>query len=557
MRIIECVPNFSEGQNPAIIKQITDEIEKVEGVTLLDVDPGFDTNRTVVTMVGDPERVIEAAFQAIKKAAKVIDMRKHHGAHARMGATDVCPLVPISGISIEECIEYSTRLADRVGKELGISVFLYEYSATQPDRKNLATIRSGEYEGMAEKLKTPHWTPDYGPLDLNVQAGVTAIGVRDFLIAYNINLNTKDTNLAKEIALNIREQGRRLRDEDGNLVRDENRKFITQTGKLKACKAVGWFIDEYNIAQVSMNLTNFNVTPVHKAFETVREEARELGIRVTGSELVGLIPLKAILDAGRYYLAKQGRSAGISEKEIVHIAVKSLGLDDLGPFDPKEKIIEYRIKEMFGPLASMKLHEFADETASDSPAPGGGSVSAYAGAMASALTSMVANLTMGKKKWQELYPIMDMVACEGQQVKANLLQLIDADTQAFNDVLAAMRLPKTNDQETQARLEAIEEANKQATRIPFQVLQSCVSILPLAHEMVLKGNPNSVSDAGVAAEMASAGANGAAMNVMINLKGISDDVFCKEMREETLSALEEVKNQLDIIRSETWNRINA
>jgi glutamate formiminotransferase/formiminotetrahydrofolate cyclodeaminase len=557
MRIIECVPNFSEGQDLAVIQQITDEIEKVEGVTLLDVDPGSDTNRTVVTMVGSPEPVIEAAFQAIKRAGEMIDMRKQHGAHARMGATDVCPLVPISGVTMEECVEYSKKLAQRVGTELGISVFLYEYSATKEDRKNLAVIRAGEYEGMAEKIQTPEWKPDFGPTVLNEQAGVTAIGAREFLIAYNVNLNSQATAIAKDIALDIREQGRRAKNEKGKLIRDAKGAFIMQEGKLKACKAVGWFIDEYNIAQVSMNLTNFDITPVHKAFETVREEARERGARVTGSELVGLIPLKAMLEAGRYYLAKQGRTAGIPEKEIIHIAIKSMGLDDLTPFDPAEKIIEYRIAERFGPLARMTLHGFADETSSDSPAPGGGSVSAYAGAMSSALTAMVANLTMGKRKWKSLYETMDMVACAGQEIKAKLLHLIDADTEAFNNVMAAMRLPKGTDAEKEARNQAIEEANMHATRIPFEVMELCAAMMPLAHEMVLKGNPNSVSDAGVAAEMASAGANGAAMNVIINLKGINDDEFCTEMRTDTQRILGEVKTNLDMIREATWEKLQA
>ncbi|PIE02618.1 MAG: glutamate formimidoyltransferase [Acidobacteria bacterium] len=557
MKIIECVPNFSEGQNLTVINQITDEIKKVEGVTLLDVDPGFDTNRTVVTLVGEPEPVLEAAFQAIKKASEVIDMRKHHGAHARMGATDVCPLVPVAGVTMEECIQHSHTLAKRVGEELGISVFLYEHSATKEERKNLATVRAGEYEGMAEKIQTPEWKPDYGPTKLNETAGVTAIGARDFLIAYNINLNSKDTAIAKDIALDIREQGRRARDENGKLIRDKNRKFVRQEGKLKCCKAVGWFIDEYNVAQVSMNLTNFNVTPVHRAFEEVREGARTRGARVTGSELVGLIPLKAILSAGEYYLAKQGRTAGIPEKEIIHIAVKSLGLDDLTPFDPKEKIIEYRIKELYGPLASMRLHEFADETSSDSPAPGGGSVSAYAGAMGAALASMVGNLTMGKKKWQPLFPTMDQIACEGQKIKDELLGLIDEDTEAFNKVIDAMRLPKKTEAEISARNTAIEQANKHATHIPMRVLKLCARVLPLAHEAVLKGNPNSVSDAGVAAEMAAAGANGAAMNVLINLKGIEDEAYCAEMNQQTDALLMEIENQLKLIREDTWSRLKS
>ena len=533
MKIIECVPNFSEGRDKTIIKKITDAIESVSGVTLLDVDPGADTNRTVVTIVGNPESVIEAAFSGIKKASEIIDMRKHSGAHARMGATDVCPFVPISEIAMDDCVEYSKILAERVGKELKIPIFLYEYSASTSERENLADIRSGEFEGMADKLKTSKWKPDYGPSKPHNTAGVTAICARNFLIAYNINLNTKDKKIATDIALDIREQGRNKRNKNGKFVRDNNGVPIKVPGILKDCKAVGWYIDEYGLAQVSMNLTNFNNTPPHIAFEETRNQARKRGVRVSGSELVGLIPLDAMISAGKYYLDKQQRSKGIPVKDIIHIAVKSMGLDDLSPFNPNEKIIEYRVKEQFGSLASMTLNEFADELSSDSPAPGGGSVAALAGTLGASLSSMVANLTFGKKKWLPLFEQMCQISQKSQLLKDELLQLIDADTDSFKGVLEAYKMPKNTDGQIIERNKAIDTAMKEATNIPFQTLKCCREIMDLALEAAKCGNPNSVSDAGVAAEMANAGVHGAALNVLINLKNIEDEKFCVNMKTNT------------------------
>ena len=533
MKIIECVPNFSEGRDMILINKITDAIESVSSVTLLDVDPGFDTNRTVVTIVGDPDSVIEAAFSGIKKASEIIDMRKHSGAHARMGATDVCPFVPISDTTMDDCVEYSKILAEKVGKELKIPIFLYEYSAAISERENLADIRSGEFEGMADKLKSSAWKPDFGPVKPHKTAGVTAIGARNFLIAYNINLNTKDKKIATDIALDIREQGRNKRDSKGKFIRDDKGVPIKAPGILKACKAVGWYIDEYGVAQVSINLTNFNETPPHAAFEETRNQARKRGVRVSGSELVGLIPLDAMISAGKYYLQKQNRSTGIPVKDIIHIAVKSMGLDDLSPFNQNEKIIEYRVSNQFGILASMTLHGFSDELSSDSPAPGGGSVAALAGTLGASLSSMVANLTFGKKKWLPMFDQMCQIAQKSQLLKDELLQLIDADTESFKTVLEAYKMPKNTGSHIIRRNEAIDAAMKEATNIPFQTLKCCREIMDLALEAAHYGNPNSVSDAGVAAEMANAGVHGAALNVFINLKDIKDKKFCVKMKRNT------------------------
>lgn len=556
MKLVECVPNFSEGRNMDVIHKITGAMDEVDSVTVLDVDPGADTNRTVVTLVGPPDAVIEAAFRGIRCASEVIDMRKHRGAHARMGACDVCPFVPVADVTMEECAEFARTLGKRVGQELGISVYLYENAASRPERRNLATVRAGEYEGMAEKLKDPKWAPDFGPTTLHEKAGVTAIGAREFLIAYNVNLNTQSKKIAHEIALDIREQGRRERDENGKVVRDEDGNIVMQAGRLKHCKAVGWYIDEYGLAQVSINLTNYHVTPPHLAFETVRELARNYGVRVTGSELVGLTPKEALLMAGRYYLAQQHRSPGIPEDDLLHIAIKSLGLDDLTPFDAKDKVIEYRIAEPFGPLASMTLTGFADETSRESPAPGGGSVSAYAGAMAASLAAMVANLTFGKPKYEKLFDTMCRVAQQGQELKDRLLRLIDEDTAAFNAVLEAMRLPKKSDEQKAQRAQAIEDANQHATEIPARVLAACVEVMPLAREMVRCGNPNSVSDAGVAAEMACAGAHGAAMNVLINLGGIQSEAFKTEKQNFAREKLEQADAALAEIRQQVMDKMS-
>ncbi|NOZ07308.1 MAG: glutamate formimidoyltransferase [FCB group bacterium] len=549
MKIVECVPNFSEGRDTAKIRAITDAISAVAGVSLLDVDPGADTNRTVVTLVGTPEAVMEGAFQGIRKAAEVLDMRTHHGAHPRMGATDVCPFVPVSGITMDDCVEYARLLGKRVGEELGIPVFLYEYAASQPDRRNLAGIRAGEYEGMGEKLQDPHWKPDFGPAALNEKAGVTAIGARQFLVAYNVNLNTKDKKIASDIALDIREAGRNRRDpKTHKFIRDAQGVPLKKPGTLKAVKAVGWYIDEYGVAQLSMNLTDITQTPVHIAFEEVRSQARKRGVRVTGSELVGLIPLKAMLDAGRYYLQKQHRSTGIPEKDILYIAVKSMGLDELGPFDPSEKIIEYRISPTFGPLVRLSIDAFADELSSESPAPGGGSVAAVAGSLGAGLAAMVANLTFGKRKWEPLYERMCRLADEGQQLKTKLLKLVDEDTEAFNDVMAAFRLPKTSEEQVRAREAAIQQATQKATSVPFTVLEACREIFKLALEAAEYGNPNSISDTGVAGEMAAAGAHGAALNVLINLGGLTDEDYCRKMRRETAELLNQVDADLQKLR---------
>jgi len=548
MKIIECVPNFSEGVDLAKIKEITDVIESVNNIALLDVDPGADTNRTVVTFVGPPEAVVDAAFLAIKKASEILDMRTHKGAHARMGTTDVCPLVPVSGVTMEECVLLSVQLAERVGNELGIPVFLYENSATNSDRVNLANIRSGEYEGMSDKLKIKKWKPDFGPIALHLTAGATAIGAREFLIAYNINLNSHEKKLASDIALDIREAGRAKRNSKGKFVREADGTIVKVPGSLKSTKAVGWYIDQYKQAQVSMNLTNFNITSPHQAFDEVCMQAQNRGLRVTGSELVGLIPLSALINAGLHYLEKQGQSQGIPENDIIHIAIKSLGLDDLGPFDPKEKIIEYRVSEKYGDLANSSISDFVDVLSSNSPAPGGGSVSALAGSLAAALSAMVGNLTVGKKGFESLKSEMNALAIDGQQLKDKLIKYIDDDTNSFNSVIDAMRMPKKTDDEINIRHLAIQEATKIATYSPLSILEACADVMPLAKLAVNKGNPNSISDAGVAAEMAHAGAQGGAMNVLINLTDIEDEAFCNEMKIKVEEILLAVNEQLMDIR---------
>ena len=548
MKIIECVPNFSEGVDLAKIKDITDVIESVSNISLLDVDPGADTNRTVVTFVGPPEAVVDAAFLAIKKASEILDMRTHKGAHARMGTTDVCPLVPVSGVTMEECVLLSVQLAEKVGNELGIPVFLYENSATNSDRVNLANIRSGEYEGMSDKLKIKKWKPDFGPIALHLTAGATAIGAREFLIAYNINLNSHEKKLASDIALDIREAGRAKRNSKGKFVREADGTIVKVPGSLKSTKAVGWYIDKYKQAQVSMNLTNFNITSPHQAFDEVCMQAQNRGLRVTGSELVGLIPLSALINAGLHYLEKQGQSQGIPENDIIHIAIKSLGLDDLGSFDPKEKIIEYRVSEKYGDLANSSIADFVDVLSSNSPAPGGGSVSALAGSLAAALSAMVGNLTVGKKGFESLKSEMNALAIEGQQLKDKLIKYIDDDTNSFNGVIDAMRMPKKTDDEINIRHLAIQEATKIATYSPLSILEACADVMPLAKVAVNKGNPNSISDAGVAAEMAHAGAQGGAMNVLINLSSIEDEAFCNEMKVKVEEILLTVNEQLMDIR---------
>lgn len=520
-QLIECVPNFSEGNDLNIIKQITNEIEKVDGVRLLNVDPGKATNRTVVTMVGQPANVIEAAFQAIKKAGELIDMSKHKGEHPRMGATDVCPLIPIANISMEETAKYAQQLAKRVGEELSIPVYLYE--AAQPDttRNNLSVIRAGEYEGFFKKIKEPQWAPDFGPAEFDAKRGGTVIGARDFLVAYNINLNTTSTRRANAIAFDVREAGRNI-EVDG--------KKVNQPGTLKAVKAIGWYIEEYGVAQISMNLTNINTTPVHVAFDEVCTKATARGIRVTGSELVGLIPLKAMTDAGKYFLKKQQRSIGVSEAELIKIAIKSMGLDELGSFNPQERIIEYMLANPAdSKLVSMTLTAFANETASESPAPGGGSISAYVAALGISLGTMVANLSSHKRGWDERWAEFSDWAQQGEQYKSELLRLVDADTAAFNKIMEAFALPKATPEEKAQRTQAIQAATRYAIEIPFKVMETAYNSMQVIKAMVQTGNPNSVTDAGVGALCARTAVIGAYMNVRINAAGYADKEFINDL----------------------------
>lgn len=519
-----------------IIKQITDQIEGVEGVRLLDVDPGKATNRTVVTMVGEPEAVLEAAFLAVKKASEVIDMRNHKGEHPRFGATDVCPLVPIRNITMEETAALARKLAERIGKELGIPVYCYENAAFTEERRNLANNRSGEYEGLPEKLKNPQWKPDFGPAEFTERvalSGATAVGARDFLVAYNVNLNTTSTRRANAIAFDIREKGRPVREGNpitGKIKKDENGNEVWVPGSLRSCKAIGWFIEEYGIAQISINLTNISITPVHVAFEEACAKANERGLRVTGSELVGLIPLKAMIDAGKYFLRKQQRSVGVSENELVKIAVKSLGLDDLKPFNPKEKIIEYLLEDPSDKkLIGMTVEGFADETASESPAPGGGSISALCGALGVSLGTMVANLSSHKAGWDDRWEEFSVWAEKGQQYKDELLFLVDEDTRAFNRIMDAFGLPKGTDDEKNARKAAIEEASKYAIKVPFRVMEKSLASMEVMKAMAETGMAASASDIGVGALCARTAVMGAYLNVKINAGGLEDKAFAEEM----------------------------
>ncbi len=533
--LIECVPNFSEGRNPAIIKEITQAIESVEGVTLLDVDPGKATNRTVVTFVGHPDAVIEAAYRGIKRASEVIDMRGHSGEHPRMGATDVCPLIPISGISMEETAAYAVKLAERVGTDLAIPVYLYEAAQPNKERSNLSVIRAGEYEGFAEKIKQPEWKPDFGPAVFNETAGATVIGARDFLIAYNVNLNTKSTRIANRIAFDVREAGRVKREGNpisGKVVNDENGEPVRIPGKLKHVKAIGWYIEEYNMAQISMNLTNYKETPLHIAFEETRKSADDRGVRVTGSELVGLIPLQAMLDAGKYFLEKQGSSAGVSNQELIDCAIRSLGLNELGEFDPSKKIIEYLLKNPKDTrLVDMSVTGFANETASDSPAPGGGSIAALAGALGASLGTMVANLSAGKRGWEERVAEFSVWAEKGQQLKDRLLFLVDEDTRAFDAIMQAFGLPKDTPEQVAERKSAIQEASKYATLTPYYTMQAAYDCVELLQEMAEKGNPNSLSDVGVGALCIKTAVRGAWLNVITNASGLSDKAWAADIVE--------------------------
>ncbi len=532
MKLVECVPNFSEGRDKAKIAAITREIETVPGINLLDVDSGESTNRTVVTFIGAPEAAVEAAFRAIRKAAEVIDMRVHKGAHSRMGATDVCPFVPLAGVTMEECVALARQLGERVARELGIPVYFYEEAATRPERRNLAAVRQGEYEGLDDKLKDPAWAPDCGGPVFPPSAGATIIGAREFLIAYNIDLNTRDRKLASEIALAIRESGRVKRDKNGEIVRDENGTAVKISGRFPHVKAVGWYIEDYQRAQISINFTNYKVTPIHVVFDEVRKQAAALGLRVTGSELVGLIPKEALLQAGRYYLNSQGKSAGVPEAELLRVAVVSLGLSDVVPFDPAKKIIEFQVRGDNTRLVEMNLRAFADELSMDSPTPGGGSVAAYCGALSAGLSAMVANLTVGKKGYEKAWKELGRAAMEAQVLKDAYLRFVDLDTAAFDKVMEAHRLPKATEDQARLRETAIEEATKEATRIPFEVLKNAPALVALAETMVKKGNRNSLSDAGVAALAARAAADGAYYNVLINLPGLKDEAFRKSMAEE-------------------------
>ena len=551
-KIVECVPNFSEGRDLAVIEQITEAIKQIEGITLLDVDPGADTNRTVVTFVGDPESVVDAAFQGIKRASEVIDLRKHSGAHARMGATDVCPFIPVSNMTMEECAELSRILGKRVGEELNIPVYLYEYSAATPERQNLATIRAGEYEDLEEKLKDPHWKPDYGEATFNPTAGATVMGARKFLIAYNVNLNTRDHKKATDIALEIREAGRNARDPITNkFIRDENGTPLTRPGVLKAVKAVGWYIDEYNMAQISMNLVDMEVTPFHIAFDEVVKQADLRGLRVSGSELVGLIPLTAMLEAGRYYLKKQKSSTAVSHAELIRIAIQSMGLNEISPFHPQERIIEYQLGSKDDhKLVDMGVTEFVDELASDSPAPGGGSVSALASTMAAGLTNMVGVLTYGKKGYNEDWDEIEKISNQAQALKDILLHLVDEDTNSFNDVMAAMRLPKTNDEQIAIREQALQNATIYSAQVPLQVMQRSLEVMKLASRMAEIGNQNSLSDAGVAVLQARAGLEGAALNVLINIPGIDDQNIVSRFEQQVKDLKSEAAELADKVLSD-------
>lgn len=536
-KLIECVPNFSEGRDLSVIKQITDVVESCDGVKLLDVDPGYSTNRTVVTFVGAPDEVVEAAFQAVKKAQEVIDMSRHKGDHPRFGATDVLPLVPIAGVSMEECAGYARKLGERIGNELGIPVYLYENAASEEKRRNLANCRAGEYEGLKDKMASDDWKPDLGPSEFNesvARSGAVAVGARDFLIAVNFNLNTTSTRRANAIAFDVREKGRVKREGDpitGKPVLDENGEPVLIPGTLKGTKAIGWFIAEYGIAQVSMNITNLSQTPLHIAFDEVLDKAQKRGLRVTGLEIVGLVPKNAIIDAGKYYLRKQRRSIGVTEAEIVKIAIKSMGLDDLKPFVPDEKMIEYVLAAEYSTdsLVDLTCRAFADETASESPAPGGGSISAYLGALGASLAAMVANLSSHKAGWDNRWEEFSDWAVKGQAIKDELLLLVDEDTNSFNKVIDAFGLPKGTDEEKAARTAAIQDATKYATEVPFRTMERAFDAFEVIRAMVEQGNPNSVTDAGVGALCARSAVLGAFLNVKINAAGLKDREFADKI----------------------------
>lgn len=554
-RLIECVPNFSEGRDMEKIRQITDEIESVEGVMLLDVDPGRDTNRTVVTFVGEPEAVCEAAFRAVRKAAQVIDMSKHSGAHPRMGATDVCPLVPVSGVTMEETAEYARRLGRRIGEELSLPVYCYEAAACEEKRRNLANVREGEYEGLKKKLEDPAWKPDFGPARFNAGAGAVIVGARDFLVAFNVNLNTTSVRRANAIAFDVRERGREMREGNpvtGKVVRDDEGNPVMIPGSLKAVKAIGWFIPEYGFAQISMNLTNIGVTPVHIAFDEVCRKAEARGVRVTGSELVGLIPLRSMLDAGRYFLHRQQRSAGVSDEELIRTAVRSMGLAELKPFNPEEKIIEYLLRDKKKKkLTDLSVSSFVWETSADSPAPGGGSVAAAMGALGAALGTMVANLSGHKRGWDDRWEEFASWAEKGVLMQKRLLELVDEDTDAYNGILKAFEMPKKSDEEKAARTDAIEAATLQASLVPLTVMKEAFRVFELLREMTEKGNPNSVTDGAVGVLAVRACIRGAFLNVRINVTGLKD----KTKAEELTAEAKKIDDAAAAIESEIVNHV--
>ncbi|MDZ4181871.1 MAG: glutamate formimidoyltransferase [Candidatus Cloacimonadaceae bacterium] len=554
MKLMECVPNFSEGRDQAVLDAIATEIRGVSNVVLLDVDPGADTNRTVFTMAGEPEAVVNAAFLAIKKAAELIDMSKHHGAHPRMGATDVCPFIPISDMTMEECAEYARILGKRVGEELGIPVYLYENAASKPEWRNLATVRSGEYEALADKAKDPAWQPDFGPHAFNPKSGATAISAREFLIAYNINLNTRDKKKAHDIALSIRESGKPARDAAGKLLKDEKGNKITLPGLFSHCKAVGWYIDTYNRAQISINLTNYNITPPHLVLDKVRELASEMGVQVTGSELVGLIPKTALINAGKYYLQKMNESTGIPEKMIMETAIQSMGLAELAPFDLDKKVIEYAIAKKDS-LVSLRIDEFADLLSTDAPAPGGGSVAALCTAMSGALSAMVSNLTVDKKGYESVQDKVRELAPIGQDIKLKALQCIDKDTDAFYEMMDAMRLPKKTDEEIAIRNEMVESTTKKAILVPFEILELSWHAIKVAEQVAIVGNTNALSDAGVAALTALAAAKAAYYNILINLAGVTDDRFKTDMIAKSRQIIANCSILADKIESDIMRRL--
>lgn len=524
MQLVECVPNFSEGRDRGVIDAIAAAIRSVSDVKLLDVDPGADTNRTVYTFVGPPDAVAEAAFRGAARATDLIDMTRHHGAHPRMGALDVCPFVPVAGVTMDDCVGLAHRVGTRLADELGIPVYFYEHAASSDARRSLAAVRAGEYEGLPKKLADPAWAPDRGVARFNARSGATAVGAREFLIAYNVNLNTRDRSLAHDIALSIREAGRARRDERGEIVRDAAGQPVKVPGRLRAVRAIGWYIEEYGQAQVSINLLDFKTTPLHAVFETVCEEAALRGLRVTGSELVGMVPLAPLVDAGRFYLRRQGRSTGASERDLVDMAIRTLGLAQLGPFDAARKVVEYQFRPP-APLLALAVDRFVDAVASEQPAPGGGSVAALAGSLAAALGAMVAGVTVGKKGYEDVWDELSALAEHAQEIKASLAGLVDADTNAFNAVLEAMRLPKGTPEEQTARKAAVEAANQEAARVPLDTARLALEAIAVAETMAARGNRSSRSDAGVAALMGRAALEGAVLNVKTNLAAIEDRDF--------------------------------